>query len=64
VLEHSLTIMVVKRTGSIDVPWDGSIKRIETTTLNPGLDPKETNAKSASSESPEQTSKGRCYESA
>jgi hypothetical protein len=53
VLEHSLTIMVVKRTGSIDVPWDRSIKRIETTTLNPGLDPKETDAKSASSESPE-----------
>jgi len=52
-LEHSFTIMVIKRTGSINVPWDRSIKRIETPPLDPGLDPKETNAQSASSQSPE-----------
>ena len=63
-LEHSLAIMVIKSTRPIDVSRDRLIKRVKTATLNPSLDPKGTNAKSASSKSPEQTSKRSRYESA
>jgi hypothetical protein len=63
-LEYSLAIMVIKSTRPVDVSRDRSIKRVKTATLDPGLDPKETDAKSASSKSPKQTSKRSRYESA
>lgn len=62
-LNHSLTIVLVESTRSIDVSWKRSVKRVEATTLKLGLDPEEPDAESASSKSPKKTSEGRCYES-
>jgi hypothetical protein len=63
-LKHSLTIRVVERTLSTDVSRNRSVKRVKTTTLDPGLNPEETNTKSASSESPKEASERCCDESA
>jgi hypothetical protein len=61
VLENRLnTLMVITR----DVAWNRTIKRIETVTLDLRHYPEEADAKSASTKSPEKTSKRRCHEGA
>jgi hypothetical protein len=63
-LKHGLTIVLVESTRSFHGSWNGSVERVETTTLNLGLDPEETNTESTSGESPKKTSERCCYKSA